>query len=69
MPGSVFAGKAPVVPEADAPTDNEAVIKALRELAGENGGYIPVNESPRGTEVAAEATETESTGTESGEAG
>ncbi|MCR4578020.1 MAG: 5'-nucleotidase C-terminal domain-containing protein [Clostridiales bacterium] len=69
VPGSVFAGKAPVVPEADAPTDNEAVIKALRELAGENGGYIPVDESPRGTEVAAEATETESTGTESGEAG
>ena len=42
------------LPEAEAPTDNEAVIKALRELAGENGGYIPVDEGPRGTEVTAE---------------
>ena len=54
VPGSVFAGKTPVVPEAEAPTDNEAVIRALRELAGENGGYIPVDEGPRGTEVTAE---------------
>ena len=48
VPGSVFEGKTPIVPEADAPTDNEAYIRLLREeyadfIAGlleraENGG-------------------------------
>ena len=71
VPGSVFTGRTPVVPEADAPTDNEAVIKALKDLAGENGGYIPVDEGPRGievTEVTEESLKTESPETESPEA-
>ena len=51
VPGSVFEGKTPLVPEADAPTDNEAIIKALREIGAENGGYIPVDDGPRGVEI------------------
>lgn len=54
VPGSVFEGKTPVVPEADAPTDNEAYIRLLREEYAANDGYISVDTRPRGTKVGAE---------------
>ena len=49
--GSVFLGKTPLVPEADAPTDNEAFIKLLRQAYVLDGGYISVDPSPRSVEV------------------
>ncbi len=49
--GSVFLGKTPLVPEADAPTDNEAFIKLLRQAYALDGGYISVDSGPRGVEV------------------
>ena len=49
--GSVFTGKEPVVPEADAPVDNEAIIRLLREEKQENDGHITVDAGPRGTEI------------------
>ena len=49
--GSVFEGKEPLVPVADAPVDNEALIRVLREESRANNGYIFVDEGPRGTEV------------------
>ena len=51
IPGSVFEGKTPVVPESDAPTDNEAFIQYLREAKAANGGYIPVDGRPRSQQV------------------
>ncbi len=51
VPRSVFEGKEPVVPEADAPVDNEAIIRLLREEKQENDGYISVDTAPRGTEI------------------
>ena len=51
IPGSVFEGKEPVVPEADAPIDNESFVSLLRELREVRGGYIPVDSGPRGVEV------------------
>ena len=54
VPGSVFEGKTPVVPEADALTDNEAYIRLLREEYAANDGYISVDTRPRGTKVGAE---------------
>ena len=51
VPGSVFEGKEPVVPEADAPVDNEAIIRLLREEKQENDGYISVDTGSRGTEI------------------
>ena len=53
--GSIFEGKEPVVPEADAPVDNEAIIRLLREEKQENGGYIPVDTGQRGTEIKEDA--------------
>ena len=55
---SVFSGKEPVVPEAEAPVDNEAIIRQLREEGLANGGRIPVDTGPRGTEVKPAAAET-----------
>ena len=51
QPGSVFEDKDPVVPAADAPTDNEAFIQVLREEGKMNNGYIAVDDGPRGTEA------------------
>ena len=48
LDGSVFLGKTPVVPEAEAPVDNITVIELLREEAGENDGRISVDTEPRG---------------------
>ena len=48
LPGSVFEGKTPLRPEEEAPVDNEAFIRALRDISGENGGFIPVDLGPRG---------------------
>lgn len=53
LPRSVFAGKTPVVPEAEAPVDNESMIRLLREEGLANGGHIAVDDGPRGIEVAA----------------
>ena len=46
--GSVFYDKDPVFPESEAPIDNITLIETLREIAAENGGYIPVDTGPRG---------------------
>lgn len=43
MPDSVYQGKAPVIPLADAPIDNDAFIRLLRGEKEANGGYIPVD--------------------------
>ena len=48
LPGSVFEGKEPVVPESAAPVDNITFIEVLRDIAAENGGFIPVDAGPRG---------------------
>ena len=51
---SVFAGRQPVVPAEEAPVDVEAFIRVLRENRDHNGGYIPVDQSPRGIELKTE---------------
>ncbi len=48
LKGSVFFGKEPLVPEADAPIDNLAIIALLRLEARDNEGYISVDTTPRG---------------------
>ena len=55
QPDSVFTGKQPIVPEAEAPADNEAMIQLLREENSANNGYIHVDTGPRGVEIRAEA--------------
>ena len=44
---SVFIGKEPLVPEAEAPIDNLTVIDLLREEARDNEGYIAVDTRSR----------------------
>ena len=51
QPGSVFEGKEPVVPAAESPIDNEIMITLLREEGQANGGYLAVDDGPRGIEV------------------
>ena len=51
VPGSVFEEKTPVVPQADAPTDNESIVRFLREEKAASDGYISVDTRPRGIEV------------------
>ncbi len=51
LPGSVFEGKEPVVPEVDAPVDADLFIEVLRKLREENDGYIYVDTGSRGVEV------------------
>ena len=51
MPGSVFENKEPIIPMADAPIDNEAFIRLLREGRKTNGGYVPVDTGARGVNV------------------
>jgi len=53
--GSVFKGKTPVVPEAEAPAENESIIRLLRKDRESNNGYIFVDTGPRGIETGAEA--------------
>ena len=48
LPGSVFEGKEPLYPEAEAPLDNITIIALLRLEARDNEGYISVDTSPRG---------------------
>ena len=54
VPGSVFENKEPVVPLADSPVDHEVIIAHLRQVYEANNGYIAVDDSPRGVEVAPE---------------
>ncbi len=51
MPGSVFEGKEPVIPLADAPIDNDEFIRLLRAEKEANGGYITVDTGARGIDV------------------
>ena len=51
LPGSVFEDKEPVVPVSDTPVDNDTYIQLLREKKETGDGYIPVDTSPRGTEI------------------
>ena len=53
MPGSVFENKTPVVPAADAPVDNEAFIRVLREESAANDGHLFVDDAPRSIELKA----------------
>ena len=46
--GSVFGGKEPIVPEAEAPIDNLAMIGLLRAEARDNEGRIAVDTGVRG---------------------
>ena len=48
LPGSVFEGKEPLYPEAEAPLDNLTIIALLRQEARGNEGYISVDTNPRG---------------------
>lgn len=48
LAGSVFAGKEPVVPEAEAPVDNITMIGLLRRESRDNEGYIAVDTGVRG---------------------
>ena len=45
---SVFLGKTPVVPEAEAPIDNLTIIELVRAEAEANNGHILVDTEPRG---------------------
>ena len=51
VPGSVFEEKTPVVPQADAPIDNESIVRFLREEKAAGDGYISVDTRPRSIEV------------------
>lgn len=53
QPNSVFEGKEPLVPAAEAPVDNEAFIQVLREEGQAGGGYLEVDDGPRGVEAEA----------------
>ena len=48
LPGSVFEGKEPVIPEVDAPVDTDLFVEVLRKEREENDGYIFVDTSERG---------------------
>ena len=52
--GSVFLGKEPLVPEAEAPLDNQTIIALLRQEARDNEGLISFDPSPRGFRLDAE---------------
>ena len=51
LKGGVFENKTPLYPVSEAPIDNVTIIELLRKEAGENGGYITVDTSARGTLV------------------
>lgn len=46
--GGVFEGKTPVIPEAEAPIDHEALIELLRSRRDGGEEHIPTNNDPRG---------------------
>lgn len=48
LEGSVFLGKEPIIPEAEAPIDNLTIIELMRAEAAANGGRISVDVAPRG---------------------
>ena len=48
LEGSVFLGKTPVVPEAEAPIDNQAILALVRAEAAANNGLISVDVGTRG---------------------
>jgi 2',3'-cyclic-nucleotide 2'-phosphodiesterase (5'-nucleotidase family) len=48
---SVFVDKTPVYPEAEAPIDNQAIIELLRDRRDHGEEHIPVDRTPRGSEV------------------
>jgi 5''-nucleotidase/2'',3''-cyclic phosphodiesterase and related esterases len=51
MPDSIFEGKEPVFPLADAPIDNDEFIRLLRVEKEANGGYITVDTGLRGIHI------------------
>ena len=51
MPNSIFEGKEPVIPLADAPIDNDEFIRLLRKEKEANGGYIAVDTGARGIDI------------------
>ena len=51
MPNSIFEGKEPVIPLADAPIDNDEFIRLLRREKEANGGYIAVDTGERGIDI------------------
>ena len=51
MPDSIFEGKEPVIPMADAPVDNDEFIRLLRKEKEETGGYITVDTGVRGIDI------------------
>ena len=51
LEGSVFIGKEPVFPEAEAPVDNVTIVELIRQEAEDNLGYIFVDTEPRGVRV------------------
>ena len=51
MPNSIFEGKEPVIPLADAPIDNDEFIQLLRKEKEANGGYIAVDTGARGIDI------------------
>ena len=59
IPGSVFEDKEPVVPLSDAPIDNEALIRLLREEKAAGDGYIAVDTGVRGIDITKEQEESE----------
>ena len=48
LEGSVFEGKTPVYPEAEAPIDHEALIELLRARRDRGEEHIPTDNDPRG---------------------
>lgn len=48
---SVFIDKTPIYPEAGAPIDNQAIIELLRDRRDRGKEHIPVDRTPRGSEV------------------
>ena len=57
LEGSVFLGKEPLIPEAEAPIDNLTIIELVRREARDNEGLISVDTRPRGFRLSAEELE------------
>ena len=58
LEGSVFLGKEPIIPEAEAPIDNLTIIELVRREARDNEGLISVDTRPRGFCLNAEELQT-----------
>lgn len=50
-PGSIFEGKEPVFPLAEAMTEHDLIIEQLRKERDAGDGYIPVDTGARGVEI------------------